>query len=438
MPTAYHLTSLPEGVEDTMENMPEPLIRWRFKANEKLSFSSATSVRRIVGLLTDSLSPNDPRPVIPLGRGDPSDLSCFRTTTVAEDAIVESARSAKLNGYSPAVGILPARRAVAEYLSKNLPYTLSHDDVFLTVGCVQAIEAITSVLARADANILLPRPGFPYYELRATCSSLEVRHFDLLPERGWEVDLAGVERLADENTVALVLINPGNPSGNVFTYYHLKKVAETARRLGIMVIADEVYAHLAFGSIPFTPMGVFGSITPVITLGSISKRWIVPGWRIGWLVTTDPNGILKKHGVVDSIKEFLNTCCEPATVIQGAIPRILERTEHDFFSGILNILKQTSDICYEMIKDIPCITCPHKPEGAMFVMVKLNLSMLDGVKDDLDFCMKLAKEESVIVLPGIAVGMKNWLRVTIAVEPHSLIEGLERIKVFNKRHAKEK
>jgi len=75
-------------------------------------------------------------------------------------------------------------------------------------------------------------------------------------------------------------------------------VAETARKLGILVIADEVYDHLTFGSNPFVPMGVFGSLIPVITLGSISKRWIVPGWRIGWLVTNDTQGILQQSGVI--------------------------------------------------------------------------------------------------------------------------------------------
>lgn len=115
-------------------------------------------------------------------------------------------------------------RAVAEHLSKDVRYQISADDVYLTVGCTQAIEVVVSVLARPGANILLPRPGYPQYEARAGCSNLEARHFDLLPEKGWEVDLDSVEALADENTVAMVIINPSNPCGNVFTAQHLKKV----------------------------------------------------------------------------------------------------------------------------------------------------------------------------------------------------------------------
>lgn len=80
-------------------------------------------------------------------------------------------------------------------------------------------------------------------------------------------------------------------------FFDQYQVAETARKLGIMVISDEVYGHLTFGSAPFVPMGVFASTVPVLTLGSISKRWIVPGWRMGWLVTNDPNGILQDSGV---------------------------------------------------------------------------------------------------------------------------------------------
>ncbi|XP_047944882.1 nicotianamine aminotransferase 1-like [Salvia hispanica] len=410
--------------------------KWRFAGNERLTLAGAVTVRGVLDTIKENLDGNDARPVIPLGHGDPSDFPSFRTSSFAEDAVCAAVRSAKFNGYSSTVGIPAARSSIAEHLSKDLPYKLSPDDVFLTIGCTQALEAIVTILARPGANLLLPSPGFPYYEARAGFSGLEVRHFDLIPEQDWEVDLASVEALADENTVAMVIINPGNPCGNVFKYEHLKKVAETARKLGILVISDEVYDHLTFGSNPFVPMGVFASITPIITLGSISKRWIVPGWRLGWLVTNDPDGILTKQGIVDSIKGFLNISSDPATFMQGAVPQILENTPPDFFQKIVSTLKETADICYERSQEIPCITCPSKPEGSMFVMMKLNLSLLEGIKDDLDFCCKLAKEESVIVLPGFAVGRKNWLRVTFAIEPSSLDDGFLRIKAFCQRHAK--
>ncbi|XWS54149.1 hypothetical protein CRYUN_Cryun10bG0064200 [Craigia yunnanensis] len=416
-----------------MENGPK---KWGFQGKQELNAAAATTVRGFLNMLMGNLNKDDSRPVIPLGHGDPSHFPSFATTPAAADAIVDALRQGKYNCYAPTVGILPARRAIADYLNRDLPYKLLADDVYLTIGCTQAIEVVSSVLSRPGANILLPIPGFPYYETCAAYNRLEVRHFDLLPEKGWEVDLDAIETIADENTVAMVIINPGNPCGNVFSYDHLKKVAETARKLGILVIADEVYDSLAFGSTQYVPMRVFGSTVPVLTLGSISKRWIVPGWRLGWLVTSDPNGILQKSGVIDSIIGFLNISSDPATFIQAAIPQIFENTKDEFFSKIICILREAADICYNRIKEIPCITCPKKPEGSMFVMVKLNLSMLEDINDDMEFCLKLAKEESVIILPGIAVGLKNWLRITFAIESSSLEEGLARVKAFCQRHAK--
>ena len=117
--------------------------------------------------------------------------------------------------------------ALAEELSCDLPYKLSPDDVFMTSGCKQGIEIITAVLARPNANILLPRPGYPAYDAHAMFCQLEFRLFDLVPEKGWEVDLQGVEALADHNTVAMVIINPGNSCGNVYTRHHLMKVGCT-------------------------------------------------------------------------------------------------------------------------------------------------------------------------------------------------------------------
>lgn len=236
-----------------------------------------------------------------------------------------------------------------------------------------------SVLALPGANILLSRPGYPFYEARAACSNLEVRHFDLLPEKGSEVDLESVEALVDDNTIAIVIINPGNPCGNVFTSEHLQEIAETAKKLGILVIADEVYSHLCFGNNTFVSMGVYGSIIPMLTLGSISKRWIVRGWRLGWIAMIDPSGVLKKSGIAECLQDYLKYSSNPATIVQGAVPHLLEKTSKDFFSNINNILKEAVDAFYTKVQEIPCLTCPYKPEGAMCVMIKLNLSFFYGI-----------------------------------------------------------
>ncbi|KAG6637269.1 hypothetical protein I3843_11G162800 [Carya illinoinensis] len=405
--------------------------------NHGVDTASTITIKGILSLLMQSIDENGNKRVISLGMGDPSAYSCFHTTHVAEEAVVDAIQSEKFNGYAPTVGLPQTRIAIAEYLSRDLPYKLSADDVFITSGCTQAIDVALAMLACPGANILLPRPGFPIYELCAGFRNLEVRYFDLLPEKGWEVDLNAIEALADQNTVALVVINPGNPCGNVYSYQHLKEIAETANRLRILVIADEVYGHLAFGKNPFVPMGVFGSEVPVLTLGSLSKRWIVPGWRLGWFVTTDPAGMFREPKIIERIKKYFDILGGPATFIQAAVPRILEQTEEFFFKKTIKLLKQASDTCYYKIKKIPCITCPHKPEGSMAVMVKLNLSLLEDICDDIDFCFKLTKEESVIILPGTAVGLKNWLRITFAVDPSFLEEGLRRTQSFCQRHAKQ-
>ncbi|KAI3736075.1 hypothetical protein L6452_15607 [Arctium lappa] len=235
-----------------------------FKENHVVHATVALTMRRILEALMANMDEVGTRKsMIHLGHGDPSAYPCFRTSTIDEDALVEATRSARFNCYAPG--------AIAEYLSRDLPYKLTSDDVFLTVEADHAIEVLLTILALPCENILFPIPNYPTYEVEARFSLLKVCHYDLLPEKGWEVDLAGVKALANDQTVAIVLINLGNPCGNVFTFKHLKKIEETTRKLGIMVIADEVYAHQVFGEKLFIPMGVFGDITPVVILGTLSK-----------------------------------------------------------------------------------------------------------------------------------------------------------------------
>nr|AHN10104.1 aromatic amino acid aminotransferase 4 [Atropa belladonna] len=395
------------------------------------------TIRSVLGLLMANTDGDEKKKVISLGIGDPTAYSCFRTTDAAKQVVADSLLSDKYNGYPPAVGLPRTREAIADYLSRDIPYKVSANDVYITAGCTQAIEIVLTILARPGANILLPRPGFSIYSLCAAFRNLEIRYYDLLPEKGWEVDLSAVESLANENTVGLVVINPGNPCANVYSHQHLEKIAQTAKRLQTVVVADEVYGHLAFDENPFVPMAAFSSLVPVLTLGSLSKRWLVPGWRLGWFVINDPNAIFVNPKFMERIRNYCDICRGPATFIQAAVPAIIEQTTETFYQKTISMLKHTSNLCYEKIKEIPWLICPCKPQGAMFLMVKLNCPQLEDISDDLDFCFKLAKEESVIILPGVAVGMRNWVRITFAVEPSSLEEALARVKCFCLNHTKQ-
>ncbi|EOA16613.1 hypothetical protein CARUB_v10004785mg [Capsella rubella] len=427
---------LPTLQTETQTQDENDISVWRFRGSDNATKASSVTMRVICFKLFAECSPDVGKVLLPLAHGDPSVYPCYRTSIHAEDAIVDVIRSGKGNSYGPAAGILPARQAVADYVNRDLTNKVKANDVLITVGCNQGIEVVLQSLARPNANILLPRPSFPHYEARALFSGLEVRKFDLLPEKEWEIDIPGIEAISDENTVAMVVINPNNPCGNVYSYDHLKKVAETARKLGIMVITDEVYCETIFGDKQFVPMGTFSSIAPIITLGGISKGWVVPGWRIGWIAMNDPKGIFKSTGMIQSIQQNLDIVPDATTIVQAALPEILGKANKETFAKKNSMLKQNLELVCDRLKDIPCLVCKKKPDSCTYLLTKLELSLLEDIEDDMDFCMKLAKEENLVLLPGVALGMENWVRITIGVEAQMLEDALERLNGFYKRHLK--
>ncbi|CAL5395537.1 unnamed protein product [Camellia sinensis] len=333
--------------------------------------------------------------------------------------------------------------AIAEYLSHDLPYKLSPDDAFVTSGCTQAIDVALSMLARPGVNILLPRPGFPIYKLCAAFRHLEVRHFDLLPKKGWEVDLDAVEALADHNTAAMVIINPGNPCGNVYTYQHLKKIAETAKRLKILVIADEVYGLLAFGANPFVPMGVFGSVVPVLTLGSLSKRWIVPGWRLGWFVINDPNDIFRNPKIVERLKKYFDILGGPSTFIQSGASSISQKAGvaalglgyagGESVSTMVKAFQERRDYLVKSFGELEGVK-RSIPQGALYLF--LDFSSYYGaeaegfgmIKDSESLRHYLLDKAQVALVPGDAFGDDSCIRISYASSLSSLKAAVDRIK----------
>ncbi|KAJ4912992.1 Cystine lyase CORI3 [Raphanus sativus] len=401
---------------------------WQFSGSEAAKEAAAAALGAYTSKLMALCDPNG-KPILPPNK------KAIETSNSAEKAVVKVVLSGTGNAYAPSIGLPVAKSAVAEYLNRDLPKKLTADDVFMTVGCKRAIDLAVDILAKPKANVLLPRPGFPWDVVRSIYKKLEVRYYDFIPEQNFEIDFESVKKVTDKNTFAIFIINPHNPNGNTYSEAHLKQLAELAKELSIMVVSDEVFRWTVFGNNPFVPMGKFSSIVPVVTLGSLSKGWNVPGWRTGWLALHDLDGVFRNTKILEAANEFLQINAKPPTVIQAAMPDILERTPKHFFLERGSFLKHKVDIGYAKLKHIPGLTCYMKPEACTFLWTKLDISCFADIGDDQEFCSKLAMEENLVVLPGIAFRQPNWLRHSIDMETPTVEDAFERLKSFCERHS---
>lgn len=161
-----------------------------------------------------------------------------------------------------------------------------------------------------------------------------VSYYFFQPKENWKVDLKSLENQIDENTVAMVVNNPSNPCGSVYSKQHLCEILDVASRNCLPIIADEIYEHFVFSKDEYVPIAVLSKDVPVFTCSGLTKRFLVPGWRLGWVIVHDRNGILGK----EFRKAMLNMSSRilgASTLIQKALPRILKCANHQFFCDMV-------------------------------------------------------------------------------------------------------
>jgi len=159
---------------------------------------------------------------------------------------------------------------------------------------------------------------------------VELKHYDLLPEKGWEIDMDGLRALVNENTKAILVNNPSNPCGSVFSRKHQLEIIEFANEYKIPIIADEVYHGLVFDEeAEYTSFGQLTKDVPIICTSAISKIYCLPGQRLGWLI------VYNNHGYFDAVIENLHKHAmiqlHPCSLVQQALPRILHEVQDDHF-----------------------------------------------------------------------------------------------------------
>lgn len=224
--------------------------------------------------------------------GDPTVFGNLKTADETVQALMDSIQGGRFNGYTVLPGSVSAREAVAKYVSPHQG-VVTPNDVILCSGCASALDMCISALAGPGQNILMACPSYPNYKTIAAGFEIELRSYNLLPERQWEIDLDHFEQLIDANTAAVIITNPSNPCGSVFQKNHLLDVIAVCEKYRVPIIADEIYEHMVFPDIEFHSVSSLSKNVPVLSCGGITKRFLVPGWRLGWIIIHERNDIFK-------------------------------------------------------------------------------------------------------------------------------------------------
>ncbi|KAK1874966.1 Tyrosine aminotransferase [Dissostichus eleginoides] len=405
-----HNKSIENGQESQAEVGREAL---------EMANNTLNPIRAIVDGM--KLTPNPEKPMIALSIGDPTVFGNLPTDGAVLQAMKDAIDSQKYNGYAPSVGYLKSRQAVANFYScPEAPLE------------AEAIDLAISVLCNPGDNILVPCPGFSLYKTLAVSMGIDVKLYNLLPEKSWEVDLLQMESLIDERTSCMIVTNPSNPCGSVFSKEHLQKIIKVASRHCLPILADEIYSDMVFPGCSCSSMASLSSDVPILSCGGLAKRWLVPGWRMGWILIHDRNDVFGskiRQGLVKLSQRILGAC----SIIQGALDSILNNTPPSFFSKTISFLKTNSEICFNELSTVPGLN-PVMPSGAMYLMVGIDMDRFPDFKNDVDFTERLVTEQSVFCLPASAFEYPNYFRIVVTVPEEMMVEACSRIREFCQRH----
>jgi len=297
------------------------------------------------------------------------------------------------NGYAPSSGIKDAVEAIrGEGERKGIK---NIRDVFVTHGASEAIDICLTALVNDGENVLTPTPGYPLYTAISAKLSAYENPYYLDEENGWQPDIDDIKKKINSKTKAIVLINPNNPTGSLYTKEVLLEIIELAEKHNLVIFADEIYDKLLFDQKKHISIASLNSEVPCITFGGLSKNYMVPGFRIGWGIVSGNEEKLKDY--LNALNRILRSRLSANHPEQYGIRMALEG-DQSHLTEAMKKLQVRRDITFEMLNAIPGISCV-KPEGAFYAFPRLHTD-----KSDFDFVSGLIRETGVVVVHGSGFG----------------------------------
>jgi alanine-synthesizing transaminase len=346
-----------------------------------------------------------------LNIGDPVQFG-FRTPPHLIETVERALRDGH-NGYGPSAGIAPARDAVAaEYTSRGFP--VSPDRVFITAGTSEGIELAIGALVDEGGEVLVPMPTYPLYTAVLAKIGARATFYRLDPSAHWMPDLDHLERLVSADTRALVIIDPNNPTGASYSTATRRALLEFADRHGLAVLADEVYGDLGFDG-PVAPLGSLDPDAPVISFSSLSKAYLAPGWRTGWMaVGRTP----RLDAVVAAVRKLADGRLCSTVPMEHAVAAAL-KGDRSHQAAFRDALRERAMLTVERLCAMPGVSCVA-PTAAFYAMPRVALP--PGRTDE-DYVLALLRATGVLCVYGSGFGLpkeEGFLRIVFLASPAEL------------------
>ena len=329
--------------------------------------------------------------VLHLNVGDPIKFD-FETPPHIIDSVYDAMKKG-FNGYGPSLGVAEAVDAIkSDAQGRGIKNICT---VFICAGVSEGIELALAALLNRGENLLIPYPCYPLYPAVLAKLEAEQNPYYLDEDKGWEPDLNDIESKINKKTRGIVIINPNNPTGAVYSQEILDNIIELARQYNLVVFADEIYNDIVYDDKKSISIAALNPDVPVITFGGMSKVYLAPGWRLAWGILSGEAEIINKYD--QALQKLLRARLCANHPEQFAIRHALQGDRSHVVS-MMERLHRRRDITHQRLNSIKHISCV-KPEGAFYAFPRLDIPISDE-----EFVKELLYETKVLVVHGGGFG----------------------------------
>lgn len=332
-------------------------------------------------------------------------------------------------GYSDSKGIFAARKAVMHYTQQQGIAGVALDDIYLGNGASELIVMASNAMLNDGDEMLIPAPDYPLWTAAVVLSGGVPVHYRCDEQQGWMPDLADIRAKVTARTKGIVVINPNNPTGALYSDALLRGVIEIAREFGLVIFADEVYDKILYDGARHTAIGSLSDDVLTLTFNSLSKSYRSCGYRAGWMVVSGDKFVARDY--IDGLNMMSNLRLCPNVPGQWAIQTALGGYQSiNDLTAEGGRLRRQRDLAYELITAIPGVSCV-KPSAALYMFPRLDPELYP-IRDDQAFILEMLQEAKVMLVQGTGF---NWdapdhFRIVFLPHEDDLREAIGRIARF--------